>query len=450
MSKRTKIILAVVALVVVGAVVAAIALGGKGSGPEVETAKVTKQELAVTVTASGKVESGVSSDIFPPAAGTLEKIYVSDGETVTAGQKIAQMDTAPLELQVKQAKSGLAQAKSALANLGAQTTNSDDIAAATSNVTASKQAVSAAQAAEKAALTQYNNASKAYDSAAAVLPSNSATLSALAAAEQQAYAGYLNAKSGTTRAKSGVDAAESALRKAKAVNTSSQRAAAQAAVTQANAAVQLAEDALDKATLVAPVDGTVLFNAAGVSAAGAAFGKPTDGSAVSPQAAPFSVVDLGAMKFSAEVDEADIERVQVGMKVKVTLDSFPGDEFESTITRINPAAQPTATGGTVFVVEMALTDTGKDIFIGMKGDAVIEVSSRGSALTIPVEALFSEGGTDYVYVVSNGTLKKTEITVGATTDTEVEVLQGLSEGDVVALSGSTQYTDGMAVRVKTK
>jgi hypothetical protein len=43
---------------------------------------------------------------------------------------------------------------------------------------------------------------------------------------------------------------------------------------------------------------------------------------------------------------------------------------------------------------------------------------------------------------------KTDITVGATTDTQVEVVKGLSAGDVVALSGSTQYTDGMSVRVK--
>jgi hypothetical protein len=84
----------------------------------------------------------------------------------------------------------------------------------------------------------------------------------------------------------------------------------------------------------------------------------------------------------------------------------------------------------------------------MKGDATVEVSSQGAALTIPVEALFSEGGTDYVYVLKDGKLNKVEITVGATTDTEVEVLDGLSEGDVVALSGSTQYTDGMPAQAK--
>jgi len=136
------------------------------------------------------------------------------------------------------------------------------------------------------------------------------------------------------------------------------------------------------------------------------------------------------------------------MNTDVTLDAFPGDTFASQVTRLNPVAQATATGGTVFEVEVLLEDTGKDILIGMKGDATIKVSSQQGALTIPVEALFSEGGTDYVYVVDGTTLSKTEITVGATTDTDVEVLSGLEEGQIVALSGSTQYTDGMTVRVK--
>jgi hypothetical protein len=77
------------------------------------------------------------------------------------------------------------------------------------------------------------------------------------------------------------------------------------------------------------------------------------------------------------------------------------------------------------------------------------VSSIPNALTIPLEALFNENGTNFVYTVVNGTtLKKTTITIGATTDTSVEVVNGLSKGDVVALASPTTYTDGMAVRVK--
>ncbi len=445
MSKRTKIIIAVVALVVVAGVVAYLFLGSKGSGPEVETATVTKTELAVTVTASGKVEAGVSAELFPPAAGTLADIYVSDGETVTAGTKIAVMDTAPLELQVEQAKAGLAQAQAQLKNVGAAG-GSADVKAAQSALTAANASYNAALASQSAAKTAYTNAQNAYSAAKSVYPSNSPTVTAAYAAQQQAYAGYQSAKAGVAQAQAGVDQAKAGLARAKAANNGASRSAAQAGVASATEALAVAEQALEDATLVAPIDGIVVFNAT-ASAAGVG-PKPAAGSPVSPASAPFTIVDLGALKFSAEVDEADVDRVKAGMKAKITLDSFPGEEFVSTVARVNPTAQPTATGGTVFVVELSLDDSGKSVLLGMKGDATIEVSSVGAALTIPVEALFSEGGTDYVYVVSNNKLAKTEITTGATTDTEVEVLSGLNEGDVVALSGSTQYTDGMSVRVK--
>lgn len=460
MSKRTKIILAVVALVAVIGAAAFAFLGSQGSGPEIETAEVQSKTLAVTVTASGKVEAGISADVFPPAPGTLDVIYVSDGETVTAGAKIAQMDTESLELQVTQAKAGLSAARAQLANVSATGGGSADVRAAQSAVnaankqlTAAKSQQSAAASQQNAAKLQWENASDAYEAAQLVYPSNSPTISALAAAEAQAEAGYRQAtagvsaaSAGVSQAQAGLDAARAQLARAQGADPASQRAAAEAGVRQAAAALSVAEDALDKATFTAPIDGVVVFNAPG-SALGAG-APPTEGSAVSPQAAPFTVVDLDALKFTAEVDEADVDRVKPGMKVIVTLDAFPGEEFVSTVTRINPAAQPTATGGTVFEVEVLLEGTEADILLGMKGDADIEVSSRGSALTIPVEALFSEGGTDYVYVVVDSKLTKTEITVGATTDTEVEVLEGLEEGAVVALSGSTQYTDGMTVRIK--
>lgn len=490
MSKRAKIIAAVAALVIVAGVAAFVLIGSQGSGPEVETAQVDKRELAVTVTASGKIEAGLSADVFPPTAGTLDDIFVSDGESVTAGTKIAQMDTAPLESQLAQAEAGLAQAEAGLANVEQGGPSSADINAACAAVDAAYESylaakrqlaavnqqapssaqIAAAEASTKAAKSAYDAAKTAYDAAvlASPNPSIDPTVTALGVQKDQAYAGYLQAKAAEQQLKSvdltaaraqaqaGVDQAyagwqqsKAMLAKLKSTDTSAQREAARQAIASAAEGVALAQDALDRATLTAPIDGVVVFNSAGAAlAGGAGAGQATEGSAVSPQAAPFTVVDLNAVKFTAEVDEADIERVKVGQVAKVTLDAFPGQEVSTTVLRINPAAQPTATGGTVFAVELEISDTELDILIGMKGDAEIEVSSVGAAITIPVEALFSEGGTDYVYAVENNTLKKTEITVGATTDTEVEVLEGLDAGQVVALSGSTQYTDGMQVRTK--
>lgn len=490
-SKRARIIAAVVGIAVVVGIVAFIALGSKGGGPEVEASTATKKELAVTVTASGRIDAGVRADVFPPTAGTLDTIFVSDGETVTAGQKIAAMDTAPIELQVAQARAGLSQARAQLAAIDSQAPGGADLTAARANVDAAYAAylaakagldavddqvptdaqIDAASASTAVALDAYESALAAFEA----YPSNDATRAALQATRDQAYVAYLSAKAaeetlktadisaaraqasaGVQQAFAAYKGAQAQLAKLRGSDTSAARRAAEAGVRSAAEALSLAEDTLDKATMEAPIDGVVIFNAPGAAAmaaaagagTGAGAGDITEGSSVSPAAAPFSVVDLGAVRFTAEVDEADIERVAVGMKGSVTLDSFPGEEFSSQVVRVNPVAQATATGGTVFEVELALDDTGKDVLIGMKGDATIEVSSRGAALTIPVEALFSEGGTDYVYVVKAGKLKKSEITVGAQTDTEVEVLGGLNEGDVVALSGATQYTDGMPVRTK--
>ncbi|HSK48730.1 MAG TPA: efflux RND transporter periplasmic adaptor subunit [Coriobacteriia bacterium] len=493
MSKKGRIIAAVVALVVVGAIAAFAVLRSQGGGPQIETATVNQQELAVTVTASGKVEAGVQVDVYPPTQGTLDEVYVSDGETVTAGTKLAAMDTEPLELQVAQAQAALSQAQAQLAAIDDQASGPADITAARANVEATRKAYQAAQAQAAAVGDQAPSAAQidaaeagtdaakaAYDNAKAVwkaYPSDDATKAVLAANKDQANAAYLSAKAAEGQLKStdlsaacaqanaavsqayaAWKGAEAQLAKLQGASTSEQKEAARAAVDQAALALRLAEDNLDDAVLKAPIDGVVIFNdqaaAAAAAAAGAGGGgastggKLDEGSAVSPAAAPFSVVDLDALKFTAEVDEADINRVKVGMDVDITLDAFPGETFATQVTRLNPVAQATATGGTIFEVEMVVEDTGQDILIGMKGDATIKVSSQANALTVPVEALFSEGGTDYVYVVVNNTLNKTEITVGATTDTDVEVLSGLEEGQTVALSGSTQYTDGMSVRVE--
>jgi len=488
-SKRSKIILAVVVLVVVVGAAAFFFVRSKGSGPEVKTATVSQTDLGVTVSASGKVAAGLRADVYPAAAGTIDEVFVKDGQKVAAGDKLASMNTGPLKLQLDQAKAGLATAKAGLANIGATSVSSADIAAAQANVKAAKALwgaaksaadnvdsaapttaqINAANAATNAALLAYNNAQTAYLAASAVYGSTSPTTTAAAAAAASANAAYLGAQASAEKlastnmtpaqkqadaaakqAYAGYKAAVASLGKAQAASPSTQRAAAQAAVVAAQQAVNVAKSTVDDSTMTAPIDGTVFLNAAGVPGADGKTPVVSSGSAVSFASAPFSVVDLNGSTFIAEVDEADVDRLKVGMSATVTLDSFPGKSIKTTVLRISSASQPTATGGTIFPVELALQDTGKNILIGMKGDATIEVSSIKGAMTIPVEALFNENGKNFVYRVVSNKLVKADITVGATTDTSVEVLSGLSDGDVVALSGPTQYSDGLSVRVKAQ
>ncbi len=424
MSRTVKIIIAVAVVLVLAGAGAFFFAKSSGSGPTIKTATVADTTLGVTVSASGKVTAGQRTDIYPPTVGTLAKVYVKDGQAVEAGQKIAAMDKGPLEVAVKQAKSGLAAARSGLETIDNSTPSSADLKAANAAVCAAEE--------------QYESAKVAYS--AAKNPTPPAVYSEVAVAATKA--GVKSAKAGLLQAKATVVKVE------KGMNTGAAEAAACASIAAAQAAYDVAKANLAAATFYSPIAGTVFFNPTGLAGADGKLPLPAAGSGVSAQAAPFSVANLNASAFTAEVDEADVDRVKLGMTADVTLDAFAGQTFKTKVVRINPAAQPTATGGTIFQVDLALQDTGKTILLGMKGDATVQVSSIKGAITIPVEALFNENGKNFVYKVDNNKLSQTFITVGATTDTSVEVLQGLKQGDVVALSGPTQYTNGMTVRVK--
>lgn len=493
MSRRAKIIIAVVVLLVIGGAAVAIAVGARGAVAQVDTATVMKEDLAVTITASGRVESGTRMDVYPPTAGTLDEVYLKDGSTVSAGALIAHMDEAPLIAGVKQAEAGVKQAEAQLAGIDQQAPSSADLAAARAGTDAAwsgylaaqeaEQAaadagptaadIAAAQAAANAAWTGYQSAKGAYDLAkasvdASASPSPDALLALDTAkvAKDQAYAGYLQAKaaqqsvedydgtSASMQAGSAVDQAYAAYLGARAQQTklegtsvSAERAAGQAALDQARQGLVLAESYLDKATLVAPIDGTVFFNPAGAPGLDGSTPLPDVGAPVAPQSAPFTVVDLGGLRFTADVDEADIDKVALGLKSVITLDAFPEKSFETTVSEIKSAATLTATGGTVFPVHLSLQNPDVNVLIGMKGDATVEVNTVPGAITIPVEALFDEGGTSYVYIMTGDTISRTKVEVGTLTETTVQILSGAKAGDVVALSGAVELVDGMRVRI---
>lgn len=493
MSRKTKIIAAVVGLLIIGGVVAAVALGLGSPKVEVQVADAMVQDLAVTVMASGAVDTGVRADVFPSSPGTIVEVLVTDGASVQAGTVLASLDTAPLDANVAAAKAGLAQAEAQMSSVINSEPGDGDAAAAHAATTAAWSAyqaalagvdaaadgapssgdLAAANAATNAAWQSYDAARAAYDlleasveASAFPSPMALAELQAARASRDQAYAGFLQAKSSASKlvgyssssvtaqaqaaadqAYAGYAQARSAESKLNTADTSAQRAAAQAAIEQARLGLIIAEENRAKAKLTAPIDGVVLFNAVGAPGSDGQAPKIAVGAAVAPSAPPFTVVDMNALRFRAEVDEVDVDVVDTGMIGVVSLDAFP-ESFEATVSEIRPAATLTATGGTVFPVYLIFDASQADVLIGMKGDTAIEVDSVPNAVTIPVEALFDEGGDTYVYKVVAGELQRTKVAIGTMTDTDVEITSGVESGERVALSGPDELVDGMRVRVR--
>lgn len=459
MSKKAKIITGVVVALVI--VIALIGFGvAQNAGVRVDTAQVKTESLAVTVLGSGKVTAGTKVDVYPESAGLVGKIYVKDNEEVEKGAKVLSLQTEGLDAQLASAESALAQAEAGLesANFSASTKGA--------STSAAKAGLSAARVAYDAAVTTKNAAESAQSRAKSALSAINKTTNP--AEYSRAYEAYESAKSAYTQSKVGVAQAKSAVAQAKLGYSQASKSPTKGAqksardgVNAAQKSVDVAKTALDKAIFKAPIAGTVMYPTAGSSAASAMAGAsaqsaaasandntPAKGSAVSQGAPVFSVVDDKELSFTAEIDEADIEKIKIGQKVSVTLDAFNGKTFDGAVTSIGTVAQSTTTGGTIFLVEMSLEQGDVQLKLGMKGDSTIEVEKVASALTIPIEALFSEGGKDYVYTIVNNKLTKTNITAGTTTDTSVEVLDGLKEGDEIALAGTTPLANGMVVKVQ--
>ena len=382
---RGKIIAGAVVLVVILAVVGGVFYSSAASAPSVTTAKVSKQTLGVTVTASGKIEAANRADVFPPTAGTLDSVVVSDGQAVKAGDTLAVMDEAPLRLQVKQASAALKGAKAQRDAVNKGVPSAID--------------KSAAQAGVNAAQAAYDSAHANYEAFAAVFgsdPSQVATLTQLHLADKQAYAALQSAKSGKGKL-------------SLAAKVSLAKASANASVDAASAALAYAESVLDGATLVAPMDGAVIFNATGVPGADGQTPRAASGTAVAPGSAVFTIVDLGNLNFNAQVDEADISKVATGMKGKVTLDAFPAVTFDGTVKSIRKAAVQTTTGGIAFPVLVSVNGAGKSLLVGMSGSVDVEVEAVKDAISVPAEAILSDNGKNYVFVIcSDNKVKKVE------------------------------------------
>jgi len=461
---------------VIAAVFALCVIGGyfvlQGIGVPVNTARAEAGDVVVTVFATGAITSGESTDVYPETQGLIESLAVSEGDFVEEGAVLATLDDAAAQAQLSQAEAALAQARAGLqqAEAGRDQAVAGQ-AQARAGVSAAQAALAAAQEGLETARSIETISQDVRDSArdtvrnlraAGMATVDPGTFAQAEAALQQAETAFVQSSGGVAQARAGVSQAEAALAQARASQDSAQAVETGAAITAAQAGISAAEDgvalaeAVLEATVIrAPKDGMVLFAPTAASAAAMGSGiTPTSGaeimrgSAVAPGAPIFTIVNEDALSFTAEVDEVDVRRISVGQTAEVTLSSYSGRTFEATVSAVSSLAKPTMTGGTVFEVELALSEEIPGARIGMRGDTNIEIETRSEVLTIPIDAWFSESGGSFVYTIDGeNRLVKTPIVTGASTEFVVEIGDGLSEGDVVVIASGigVPLEEGLAV-----
>ena len=360
--------------------------GKKAGGRMVlETEKVGRTSITNVVTATGTVEPVTEVDVGTQVSGIIDKLYVDYNDVVTAGQLIAEMDKVTLEAELQSATAQLDKSKS---EYEYQQKNY-----ARSKVLFEKKLISD---------TEYETATYNYE---------------------QAKANYEESQASMVKVRRN----------------------------------------LEYATITSPINGVVINKAVeeGQTVA-AGFETPT----------LFTIAaDLTKMQIIADVDEADIGSVQDGQRVSFTVDAYPNDVFEGKVEQIrlgessdSSTSSSSSSSSTVVTYEVVISADNPDLKLKprLTANVYIYTMERNDVLSIPNKALRfiadasmleplgltvenptmqAPEGKRLVWVEEGTQLKPKAITVGSSNNNVTEVVDGLQEGEIVAVDLSAEVPE---------
>lgn len=199
------------------------------------------------------------------------------------------------------------------------------------------------------------------------------------------------------------------------------------------AKVRLAEAKLAKSEIRAPFDGVTGLRNVSV------------GDFVKDGADLALIEDIATMKVDLRMPERYFGRIRPGMLVQLSFDSLPGKTFIATLRATD--AQIDANGRSL-LARGTLANPDGALRTGMFARARVVLRENAAALTIPEEAVISQGTETFVWKVDGGKAVRTKIEIGLRRDARAEVLSGLAAGDQVVTAGQLRLQrDGQEVRV---
>jgi HlyD family secretion protein len=381
----------VLGVLIVGAV-AAITVAGVRERPapaiEVQFAKAKKASIQRTISGAGRVQAATTVKISSNLSGDLIELNVKQGDQVKVGQVLGRIDRRRFEATLKASQAAHSAARS---DANASQVDADRIAAEVTRIEALVGKGLASKAEQEKATADRDSA-----------------LARVAAAKDRA--------------------------------------------AQALARLDEANSDLSKTTLTSPIEGTVIELSREV-------GERVRGSDFSEDVV-MTIAALAEMEVKIEVGEHEVVHLLAGQKADVAIDAIEGQTFQGTVTEIAQKAivrgQGTDNETANFPVTVALRKRPQGALPGMAAEVKVVAESRENALVVPVQAVtvrpekqlqgegdavegkkleaprLGEALARVVFVVDgDGKATLRRVRTGISSDTDIEVLEGLAEGDTV-------------------
>ncbi len=370
--------------------------------PQITFARAQRESISSLVSTNGKVEPVESGQARAERSGAVKRILIRQGERVTAGQVLVELDDADAQAELKTAQAREAAGKAELQTL-AQGGRSVDRAGLDT-------------ALDKARL-ELKIAQDAHASKVRLLEKQAATQEEVRLA-----------KEAVDRAQAQIDALQ---KQRVALVAPTDRSAAEARLDEAKTAIQLAEARIRMSVVRAPIAGTVYqFDL-----------KP--GAYLNMGDLVAAVGRLDRVHVKVYVDEPDLGRVNMGMPVTITWDALPGRQWKGSVDR-TPSEIVTMGARQVGEVLCTIENPDMDLLPGTNVNVVILSETVENAITIPKQSVFRQQGQTGVYFLEGDRLRWRPVTLGIGNTTRTQVNE-LKEGDAVALPSEKPLKDGMMV-----
>jgi HlyD family secretion protein len=372
---------------------------------DVRTAKVSYQPIIKTYDANGNIQP---IDDFQPhaqVAGVVQEVYVEVGDKVKPGQLLLKMDDADAKARLASAQSTLEAARLALSDIEHGGTQ-DERNTFAANLTQAK----------------------------AQVQQDEAILVARQQLQQQGAASPAE----VTEARQQLEVAKNNLHSVEQHSTQrygdADRAGAEARLADAQAGVAAAQSSYASVNIRSPLAGTVYaipvyqydYVAAGVDL--------------------IYVADLDRIQILAYFDEPDVGNLANGQSVKITWDAKPDRIWHGHIS-IAPTSIISYNTRNVGECVITVDDAKGELQPNANVIVTVTTAQHPHVLSVPHEALRTDGPLSYVFRVINNKLVRTPVEVGIVNLTRAEIISGVSEGDVVATDATTNrdLTNGLEV-----
>jgi HlyD family secretion protein len=431
MKTSKKILFALGGVVLVGGIVFFIVQQSRRGVVEVQTGRVSRQDLASQVTASGEIRPKTFVNVGANAFGKITRLYVKEGDRVKKGQMLAQLENVQSAADVHATQASL-------------TASEADYVAAQETLNTNVADLDRAKADEEQKRYDWTRAEELYKDQ-------------LIAKDK-----YDAAKNAFESAVSGMGQARARIAQAKAAaEASNRRIAVQKATLVRN------DDVLSKTEYRAPFDG-VVTNLPVREGETVVVGIQN-----SPGSTLMSLADTSVITAEVKVDETDIVNVKLGQTAEVSIDAIPKKKFKGIVTEIGNNALLRSTGVATsqttgstqeakdFKVVVTLSDVPENLRPGLSSTAKIMTANKNDVLSIPIQALTirqkgdlqpKKNGKDKsavqaaekpadakaakeevqgVFVIRGGKAQFVPVQTGITGTTDIEVLDGLQEGDEI-------------------